>query len=162
MYSKAYCPPIIKVLDKKPVTVVYFNDGSKASVKCLADDTYNLETAILYAIVKRTFGSVDCYTDEAVCAGLGKSLRELVEKYTVHETPVKAESEEKCNCKCSSGNSGSCTCDKASTFLKNPSEEKKAEMKKTKTVYIRPDKPFSQFTQEEKRAYWRWQKSKNK
>lgn len=160
VYSKAYCPPITKVIDKKPVTTVCFNDGSKASVKCSAHDTYNLETAILYAIVKRTFGSVNCYTAEAVCAGLGRSLKEIVEKHTYHAIPKKLDSEEKCDCKCSHGNSGSCKCNKASTFQKNLQTGKEAEIKKT--IYIRPDKPFSQFTQEEKRAYWRWQKSKNK
>lgn len=33
---------------------------------------------------------------------------------------------------------------------------------KTETSYVRPNKPFSQFTQEEKRAYWREQKSKRR
>ena len=159
VYARTYCPPITKVIDNNPTTVVMFNDGSKSVVKCSPNDTYNLETAILYAIVKRTFGKVDSATAEATCPGLGNSLKEITEKLTISGKCKKNAS----HSKCCADDSNVDTCDLNLPKLRTKPTSKIAAMlnkMNDKPGYVRPNKPFSKFTQEEKRAYWRWQKSK--
>jgi hypothetical protein len=53
------------------------------------------------------------------------------------------------------GSCKNCTCKKTTILNETPTQE---------DVYVRPDKPFSQFTQEEKQAYWRnqYKNRKNK
>ena len=157
VYARTYCPPITKVIDNNPTTVVMFNDGSKSVVKCSPNDTYNLETAILYAIVKRTFGKVDPATAEATCPGLGNSLKEIIEKHTISGKDKKNASHPKCCME----ESNAATSDWIPPKTK-PTSKIAATLDKmnAKYSYVRPNKPFSKFTQEEKRAYWRWQKSK--
>ena len=178
VYARTYCPPITKVIDNNPTTVVMFNDGSKSVVKCSPNDTYNLETAILYAIVKRTFGKVDPATAEATCPGLGNSLKEIIEKLTISGKCKKNASHPKCCAEDS--NADTCDLNLPKLKTKPTSEERNTascdwippKTKPTSKIavtlyqmndkpgYVRPNKPFSKFTQEEKRAYWRWQKSK--
>lgn len=157
VYARTYCPPITKVIDNNPTTVVMFNDGSKSVVKCSPNDTYNLETAILYAIVKRTFGKVDPATAEATCPGLGNSLKEIIEKLTISGKCKKNAP----HLKCCAEDSNADIQDRNVPKTK-PTSKIAAMLNEmnAKPGYVRPNKPFSKFTQEEKRAYWRWQKSK--
>lgn len=174
VYARTYCPPITKVIDNNPTTVVMFNDGSKSVVKCSPNDTYNLETAILYAIVKRTFGKVDPATAEATCPGLGNSLKEIIEKHTISGKCKKNASHLKCCAEDSNVTTPGwlkpiSKAEESNTNTPDwnlPKTKQTSKIKATldkmnaKYSYVRPNKPFSKFTQEEKRAYWRWQKSK--
>lgn len=165
VYSRTYCPPIVKVIDNNPTTIVMFNDGSKAKVKCSPTDTYNLETAILYAIVKRTFGKVDPATTEATCPGLGNNLKKIIDELT---TSGKVKKETPCTKCCKkatfSHETAKCDCFESATKKVSKIAAKLNGLSKHETTdeYVRPNKPFSKFTQAEKRAYWRWQKAKNK
>ena len=47
-------PTIRKVIANDPKTIVLFTDGTKSIVSLSSTDTYNLETAILYAVIKRS------------------------------------------------------------------------------------------------------------
>lgn len=91
----------------------------------------------------------------------------LLEKDAI-ELARKSQHKTTCSCGCSchgqpNENSAEMTCD---DFQPKPINVKQP-IKKTKTTdslmnsgYVRPNKPFSQFTQEEKREYWREQKRK--
>ena len=174
VFDRTFCPAVVKVVDGVSEVTVHFEDGSKSVVKFSDFGCSSLENAVLYALVMRTFGLVDPETSEVVCPGLKKSLKRVIETRVVREKPETAKPE---------------TADKmaASEFFKN--EEEKEEEKedehgsqKTKKMskiaeqlqklgsskfwnsegYVRPKKPFSQFSQEEKRAYWRWQNKKRR
>ncbi len=55
-------PSVKKVIFNNDVTLVYFDDGTRSIVKRNYSDKYNREYAIVYAIVKRAYGTVDPYT----------------------------------------------------------------------------------------------------
>lgn len=163
VFARTYCPPITKVIDNNPTTVVFFNDGSKAKVKCFETDTYNLETAILYAIVKRTFGEVDPATNEANCPGLGNILKKIVKELTVSATLPKTKKSSKISKKLEDDTQSFSTAKEIFKYFPETKTLSKISSKlKSSPTYVRPNKPFSQFTQEEKRAYWRFQNSKRK
>lgn len=149
LYEGAYCPAVKEVIDNKPTTIVKFTDGSKAVVKCSENDDYNLETAVIYALVKRTFCTEFSKDGEAICPGLGNSLKKIVEKAKVAKTAVVDREPKKATC---------CDCkpkktSKIAAALEEPCCEA-ASAKKT------DKKRFKDMTQEEKRAYWREQKRK--
>lgn len=182
----ASIPTIQKVVEKFPKTTVFFTDGTKSSVSCSKDDTPNLEVAILYAIVKRIYGTVDRTTGEATLPSLGKTIRRATEELTFHATskatPEKTKIPVVCAPKTISPSSVpekpvSTPCRKSvpsKTISRIAQKLKKTfplpAVQKTTTTsssisnnsYVRPSKPFSKFSQEEKRAYWRWQKAKSR
>lgn len=162
VFARTYCPPITKVIDNNPTTVVMFNDGSKSVVKCSSNDTYNLETAILYAIVKRTFGKVDPATSEASCPGLGNNLKKILDELAVSAKDKQTAPCPKCYMKKAS--KPKATCDWFEPLHKKTSKiaAKLNGTAKAAVDYVRPNKPFSKFTQDEKRAYWRWQNAKRR
>ena len=51
-------PAVKSVIFNKEATIVYFDDGTKCIVRKSAQDDYNREHAVVYAIVKRAYGTV--------------------------------------------------------------------------------------------------------
>lgn len=158
IFARAYCPAVKEVIDNKPTTIVKFADGSKSVVKCSENDEYNLETAVIYALVKRTFCTKLEKDGEAVCPGLGNSLRKIVENAKVAKTAVGYKEPKKITCCCD------CKPKKTSKIaaaLEEPSDESDWDKPVTKKpVKKTTKKSFKDMTQEEKRAYWREQKRK--
>ena len=150
-------PTIRKVIAKDPKTIVLFTDGTKSIVSLSSTDTYNLETAILYAVIKRIYGKVDPKTKEAKYPNFGKILKKITTEMTTYaessyKIPTAKEFFEELSKKAAS----------------KPKSKVAAKLDAMKTSccngskYVRPNKPFSEFSQEEKRAYWRFQKAKNR
>ena len=143
-------PGVKNIIFNNNITKVIFTDGTWSLVRLSVNDTPNRETAILYAIAKRIYGRISRdhkNYGEAVESAIGNKLRKWVEgaydqvaaekeKRATEKAKVKAKAK---TCTCSCG--GAC---------------------KDEKPYVRPDKPFSQFTAEEKRAYWREQNRKRK
>lgn len=154
LYKGACCPTVKEVIDNNPTTIVRFTDGSKAVVKCSENDEYNLETAVIYAIVKRTFCTEFSKDGEAICPGLGNSLRKIVEKAKVAKTAVGYKEPKKVTCHCD-------TKPKKTSKIAAALEELDWDKPVTKKpVEKAAKKRFKDMTQEEKRAYWREQKRK--
>ena len=150
-------PTIRKVIAKDPKTIVLFTDGTKSIVSLSSTDTYNLETAILYAVVKRIYGKVDPKTKEAKYPNFGKILKKITTEITTYaESSYKFSTAEEFFREISK---------KAASKPKSKVAAKLDAMKTScckESKYVRPNKPFSEFSQEEKRAYWRFQKAKNR
>lgn len=183
VFDRTFCPAVVKVVDGVSEVTVHFEDGSKSVVKFSDFGCSSLENAVLYALVMRTFGLVDPETSEVVCPGLKKSLKRVIETRVVREKP---EMEKPETAKPKTEEKKDPIPDKmaASEFFKNEEKEDEDEhgSQKTKKMskiaeqlqklgsseswnsegYVRPKKPFSQFSQEEKRAYWRWQNKKRR
>lgn len=145
-------PGVKNIIFNNNITKVIFTDGTWSLVRLSGNDTPNRETAILYAIAKRIYGRISRDRKnygEAVESAIGNKLRKWVEsaydqaaaekeKRATEKAKVKAKEKAKtCTCSCN----GAC---------------------KDEKPYVRPNKPFSQFTAEEKRAYWREQNRKRK
>ena len=150
-------PTIRKVIAKDPKTIVLFTDGTKSIVSLSSTDTYNLETAILYAVIKRIYGKVDPKTKEAKYPNFGKILKKITTEITTYaESSYKFSTAEEFFREISK---------KAASKPKSKVAAKLDAMKTScckESKYVRPNKPFSEFSQEEKRAYWRFQKAKNR
>jgi len=50
--------------EEKRTTVVLWKDGTKTIVKCQPGDTFNKETGIAMAFMKRCYGNRGCYNEE--------------------------------------------------------------------------------------------------
>jgi len=149
--TRVSMPAVKNIIFNNDITKVIFTDGTWSLVRLSGNDTPNREVAILYAIAKRIYGKISYDRKnygEAVESGIGTKLRKWVagaydqaaaekEKRAAEKAKVKAKAAVKASC--------SCSC------------EHKAE-----APYVRPGKPFSQFTAEEKRAYWREQNRKRR
>ena len=150
-------PTIRKVIANDPKTIVLFTDGTKSIVSLSSMDTYNLETAILYAVVKRIYGKVDPKTKEAKYPNFGNILKKITTEMTTYaESSCKIPTAEEFFEELSK---------KAASKPKSKVAAKLDAMKTScckESKYVRPNKPFSEFSQEEKRAYWRFQKAKNR
>lgn len=137
-------PGVKRVLFNKNITKVMFSDGTWTLVRLSENDVPNRETAVLYALVKRIYGTVDYKTCEVKEGAVGAKIRKLVEnaidqdKIAVEKAAKKA----------------------AKTKPKIYDYDLKADYSCgcKRNSYKRPAKPFSEFTQAEKRAYWRAQK----
>lgn len=77
-YNQVNMPAVKSVIFNKNATIVYFNDGTKCIVHKSAQDEYNREHAVVYAIVKRAYGTVD---ENGVVQGngMGAMLARVVE-----------------------------------------------------------------------------------
>ena len=150
-------PTIRKVIAKDPKTIVLFTDGTKSIVSLSSTDTYNLETAILYAVIKRIYGKVDPKTKEAKYPNFGKILKKITTEMTTYaKSSYKIPTAEEFFGE---------LLKKATSKPKSKVAAKLDAMKTScckESKYVRPNKPFSEFSQEEKRAYWRFQKAKNR
>ena len=213
--------PISRVTYSGDTTVVFFTDGTKTTVKCSSNDTYDRQTAIVYALVKRMFGKIGrydsktkkFYENEIDGNGLGTKLEKIADagfdqdeekwlkdrkaKAQEHVARQKMESEAAWKKKVekrakeiklereaaaladSLGNSKKVLNESimnASEFFGGGEQkivtakplEKKSEVqvegdpKDAWKYYRKPNKPFSQFTSEEKREYWRYHNGKRR
>lgn len=195
--------PISRVTYSGNATTVFFTDGTKTTVRCSSNDTYDRQTAIAYALVKRLFGKVGrydektkkLYENEIDGNGLGLKLEKIAaagfdqdlekknlnakkaEAKAAHVARQKAEHdaawqrrvakraeeirlERDANAyldslsKTKKLNESACQCYKPAPTSTGSSA--------TWQNYTRPDKPFSQFTSEEKKAYWRAHNAKRR
>ena len=195
--------PISRVTYSGNATTVFFTDGTKTTVRCSSNDTYDRQTAIAYALVKRLFGKIGrydektkkLYENEIDGNGLGLKLEKIAaagfdqdlekknlnakkaEAKAAHVARQKAEHdaawqrrvakraeeiqlERDANAyldslsKTKKLNESTCQCCKTAPMSTGSSA--------TWQNYTRPDKPFSQFTSEEKKAYWRAHNAKRR
>ena len=226
--AKEYFPtmseiPISRVTYSGDTTVVFFTDGTKTTVKCSSNDTYDRQTAIVYALIKRLFGKIGrydsktkkFYENEIDGNGLGTKLEKLAaagfdqdeEKRTAKARKAKAQEEHAARQKRESEAAWKKKVAKRAEEIKlereaaalvdslrNPKKvlnestmdaneffgggeqktvtekplDKKSEIrvegdpKDAWKFYRKPNKPFSQFTSEEKREYWRYHNGKRR
>lgn len=67
------------IIYNDPATIVTFKDGSKVCVKASKGDTFNKETGLVYAIVKRLYANdIDSDTGYFKSKGLGEKINNLV------------------------------------------------------------------------------------
>ena len=226
--AKEYFPtmseiPISRVTYSGDTTIVFFTDGTKTTVKCSSNDTYDRQTAIVYALMKRIFGKIGrydsktkkFYENEIDGNGLGTKLEKLAaagfdqdeEKRTAKARKAKAQEEHAARQKRESEAAWKKKVAKRAEEIKlereaaalvdslrNPKKvlnestmdaneffgggeqktvtekplDKKSEIrvegdpKDAWKYYRKPNKPFSQFTSEEKREYWRYHNGKRR
>ena len=156
--AKVAMPGVKNIIFNGNITKVMFTDGTWSLVRLSENDKPDREVAVLYAIAKRIYGRISYDRNnygEAVESGIGTKLRKWVAGAYDQEaadraksatekakakakgctnTPVHKSTAADCGC-------GECGCGKP---------------------YVRPAKPFSQFTADEKRAYWREQNRKRR
>ncbi len=48
---------IQRVIYSNPATIVFWDDGTKTTVKCFKDDVYNPETGLAMCVLKKCFGT---------------------------------------------------------------------------------------------------------
>ena len=215
--------PISRVTYSGDTTVVFFTDGTKTTVKCSSNDTYDRQTAIVYALVKRLFGKLGrydtktkkLYENEIDGNGLGTKLEKIAaagfdqdeEKRTLKARKAKAQEEHAARQKRESEAAWKKRVAKRAEEIKlereataladslgNPKKvlnestmdaneffgggeqktvtekplDKKSEIrvegdpKDAWKYYRKPNKPFSQFTSEEKKEYWRYHNGKRR
>jgi len=175
--------PIYRVIYSGNKTIVYFNDGSKVVVSCSDNDKYDRQTAIAYAIVKRFFGKVNA--DGTVDGnGIGIKLEHIANSGYDQDAEDKIAKQKKAEAKAKHIAKQQAEAEAAfNRRVKARAEQlrieraaedlladKKTDLEETKVVlnestkpeYVRPNKPFSKFTQEEKRAYWNFHSAKRR
>jgi hypothetical protein len=196
--------PISRVTYSGNATTVFFTDGTKTTVRCSSNDTYDRQTAIAYALVKRLFGKIGrydaktkrFYENEIDGNGLGLKLEKIAaagfdqdlekknlnakkaEAKAAHVARQKAEHEAAWQRRVAKRAEEIRLERDANAYLdslsktKKPLNESACQDYKTAPTstgssatwqnYTRPDKPFSQFTSEEKKAYWRAHNAKRR
>ena len=93
-HNRVNMPAVKSVIFNKEATIVYFADGTKCIVRKSAMDEYNREHAVVYAIVKRAYGTVNA--DGTVDGnGMGNMLAKVVANGYDQEAHNKAEEEKK-------------------------------------------------------------------
>lgn len=93
-HKQVNMPAVKSVIFNKNATIVYFDDGTKCIVRKSAQDDYNREHAVVYAIVKRAYGIVNA--DGTVDGnGMGNMLAKAVANGYDQEVHDKAENAKK-------------------------------------------------------------------
>lgn len=70
-----------QVIYNDPATIVTFSDGSKVCVKACSKDTFNKETGLIYAIIKRLYANdVEENTGYLRSKGLGEKINKILGK----------------------------------------------------------------------------------
>lgn len=89
-------PKVKSVIFNRKATIVYFEDGTKCIVRKSDHDEYNREHAVVYAIVKRAYGTVN---EDGVVEGngMGNMLAKVVANGYDQEAHDKAEKAKKAN-----------------------------------------------------------------
>lgn len=87
-------PKVKSVIFNRKATIVYFEDGTKCIVRKSDHDEYNREHAVVYAIVKRAYGTVN---EDGVVEGngMGNMLAKVVANGYDQEAHDKAEKAKK-------------------------------------------------------------------
>lgn len=74
---------IEQVIFNEPATIVKFSDGSKVCVKACSKDTFNKETGLIYAIIKRLYANdVEEKTGYLRSSGLGEKISRILKNAT--------------------------------------------------------------------------------
>lgn len=197
--------PISRVVYSSGATTVFFTDGTKTTVRCSSNDTYDRQTAIAYALVKRMFGKVGRYDEktkkfyenEIDGNGLGLKLEKIaaagfdqdLEKKNLNVKKAEAKAAHVARQKAEhdaawqrrvARRAEEIRLEREAAALvdrlagKKPLNEtavpsaaeffdtSKPAKKACKDTYVRPNKPFSKFTQQEKRDYWNAQNAKRR
>lgn len=69
------------VIFNEPATIVTFSDGSKVCVKACSKDTFNKETGLIYAIIKRLYANeMEKKTGYLRASGLGEKIAKILGK----------------------------------------------------------------------------------
>lgn len=69
------------VIFNEPATIVTFSDGSKVCVKACSKDTFNKETGLIYAIIKRLYANeMEKKTGYLRASGLGEKITKILGK----------------------------------------------------------------------------------
>ena len=72
-----------QVIFNDPATIVTFSDGSKVCVKACAKDTFNKETGLIYALVKRLYANdIEEKTGYLRSSGLGEKIAKIIKNAT--------------------------------------------------------------------------------
>lgn len=67
------------VIFNEPATIVTFSDGSKVCVKACSKDTFNKETGLIYAIIKRLYANeMEKKTGYLRSSGLGEKITKIL------------------------------------------------------------------------------------
>lgn len=180
-------PGISRVIFNKDKTIVTFKDNTKIVVTCGANDTYDRQTAIVYAIVKRIFwkgkydkkGNLDTagfysWIQKLVDTAYDQDKADSTEKERKakaradHEERQKAEHEKAvarrvarraAQLEIEEAAKAKLAASKCPKYQRLINESKDATDTLTETTdYIKPNKKFKDFTTSEKREYWRAQK----
>ena len=104
---RAYFPKIEKVIFnegtvkdtgevvKRGATVVFFEDGTRTTVRLMKGDEDNKEVALLYALLKRLYAtSVDISNGEVASKDLGLKIQEVVANATYQKKVIKTKKPE--------------------------------------------------------------------
>ena len=177
-------PGIERVIFNKDKTIVIFKDNTKIVVVCGENDTYDRQTAIVYAIVKRIFwkGKYDAkknldtrgfysWIQKLVDTAYDQDKADSTEKVrkakakAEHEARQKAEHEKAvarrvakraAELEIEEAAKAKLAASKCPKCERLINEAKDADDTLTKTTgYIKPNKKFKDFTINEKREYWR-------
>ena len=74
---------IKQVIFNEPATIVTFSDGTKVCVKACEKDTFNKETGLLFAIIKRLYANdVEKKTGYLKSTGLGEKISKIINNAT--------------------------------------------------------------------------------
>ena len=72
-----------QVIFNEPATIVTFSDGTKVCVKACSKDTFNKETGLIYAILKRLYANdVEEKTGYLRSSGLGEKINKILHMAT--------------------------------------------------------------------------------
>lgn len=104
---RAYFPKIEKVIFnegtvkdtgevlKRGATIVFFEDGTRTTVRLMKGDEDNKEVALLYALLKRLYAtSVDISNGEVASKDLGFKIQEVVANATYQKKVIKTKKPE--------------------------------------------------------------------
>lgn len=190
--TKGYwMPEVSRITYSGNKTIVWFADNTRVIVECSKGDTYDRQTALAYAMVKRMLGKVDPITKLVDGNGFGTKMKKLVDAgfdqdkeereaaskkraaKAAHEARQKAEHDARIEKLARKRAEEMLIDERAAEILEkmkstgskkiicesSQPKENNADEFDPKT-YVKPDKPFSQFTQEEKRRYWKFHNAK--
>ena len=172
VYQGAYVPKAENVVyrqDKESgryVTVVHFDDGVKAVVKQCENDPFDLEKAVLWALVKRAYGKVTAKEArgkvqlELKGNGYATMIRELVEKAVDQGKKQEADAVKKAAAKKADaatevkGDKPAATATRCCKGCTAVCKRGKRPLKSSPIAKLR--KSVKNMTPAEKRQYWRW------
>ena len=183
------CPKVERATFNGNTTIVFFQDGSKCIVNCSTGDKYDKKTAIAYAIVKRMLGKVKegnkvdgngfgCYLQKVVDSAFDQEAEEKIALERKREAKARHIAKQAAEKKAAfekrvEERAKQILLERAALDRANEIEDDALAAKtgcghKTCTCsnswedYVRPDKPFSKFTEAEKREYWRYHNAKRR
>lgn len=159
IFHPAYCPPVEKIILTDSEVEVHFSDKSISVVnRSQTDHSYH----VLEAIVQRIYGDVSSLDGKVSAPGFTHDLECLysIAEYRKNNKTITVKTAPKFSKTLTVISKTSVPVRKTSRIanLLNATNEFLNAVKYPKdkmTEYIRPNKPFKDFTPSEKRAYWR-------